>query len=115
MASESEGQAHGIRCGCRLLIRGLNQLQRGLPVLPGQGAEGEQAEGIGAGLEVVAAQGVAQCEVGLAGVEVEDAVAAVILLGRARGAKQPQVAPAAAALIGPLLESTAGRATNPIG
>jgi len=93
----------------------LNQLQRGLPFVPGQGAEGEQAEGISVGVEVVAAQGVAQGEVGLAGVEVEDAVAAVILMGRTRGAKQPQIAPAAAALVGPLLESTAGRATNPIG
>jgi len=98
-----------------LLIGGLNQLQRGLPVLPDQGAEGEQAERIGAGVEVVAAQGVAQSEVGLAGVEVEDAVAAVILLGRARGAQQAQVATAAAALVGPLLECTAGRAPNLIG
>jgi len=98
-----------------LLIRGLNQLQRGLPFVPGQGAEGEQAEGIGAGVEVVAAQCVAQGEVWLAGVEVEDAVAAVILVGRARGAKQSQVASAAPARLGPLLKSAAGRATNLIG
>jgi hypothetical protein len=83
--------------------------------LPGQGAESEQAEGISAGLEVVAPQGVAQGEVGLAGVELEDAIAAVILVGRACGAQQAQVAPAAPARLGPLLESTAGRATNLIG
>jgi len=83
--------------------------------LPGQGAEGEQAQGIGAGVEVVAAQGVAQGEVGLAGFEMEDAIAAVILEGRARGAKEAQVAPAAAARLGPLLEGTAGRAPNLIG
>ena len=43
------------------------------PILPGQGAEGQQAEGVGAGLELLAPQRVAQGEVGLAGLEVEDA------------------------------------------
>jgi len=66
-------------------------------------------------VEVVAAQCVAQGEVWLAGVEVEDAVAAVILVGLARGAKQSQVASAAPARLGPLLKSPAGRATNLIG
>jgi hypothetical protein len=93
----------------------MSQPQRGLPFFPGQGAEGEQAEGIGAGQEFVTAQSVAQGEVWLAGVEVENATAAVILVGRARGAKQSQVASAAPARVGPLLKSTAGRATNLIG
>ncbi|MGA8347871.1 MAG: hypothetical protein WB773_08600, partial [Isosphaeraceae bacterium] len=94
------------------LIRSLNQLQRGLPFLPSQGAQGEQAEGIGAGQELVTAQSVAQGDVRLAGVELENATAAVILVGRARGAKQSQVAAAAAAHVRPLLKSAAGRATN---
>ncbi|MGZ3393322.1 MAG: hypothetical protein ACXWPK_04195, partial [Isosphaeraceae bacterium] len=80
-------KAHECRCGSRLLIRSLNQLQRGLPFLPSQGAQGEQAEGIGAGQELVTAQSVAQSDVRLAGVELENATAAVILVGRARGAK----------------------------
>ena len=64
------------------------------------------------GPQFVTPQSVAQGDVRLAGVEVEDAVTAVILVGRARGAKQSQVAPAATARVGPVLERTAGRAAN---
>ena len=82
---------------------------------PSKWQQGEQAEGLGAGQEFVTAQSVAQGDVRLAGVELENATAAVILVGRARGAKQSQVASAAAARVGPLLESAAGRATHLIG
>ena len=98
-----------------LLIRVLNQLESGLPFFRRQGTEGEQAQRVGVGVELVTAQGVAEGKVGLAGVEMVDAITAMDQVGRERVAKQAQVAAAAAAGVGPVLESATGRATHLIG
>jgi hypothetical protein len=97
------------------LISGLSQSQGGLPFFPGQGAQGQQSAGIGIGPELVAAKSVAQSKVRLACIELENATAAMMIEGRAGRAEQPQIATASSARVGPLLNRTARRATNPIG
>jgi hypothetical protein len=94
---------------------GLRQLQGGFPVFLIKGAKGQQPAGIGVGLKLMAADRVAQGKGRLAGFEIEDALAPVVVVSGPRGAKQSKIAPTAAAPVSPILHCPTGGTSYLIG
>ena len=90
---------------------GLRQSQGRFPVFLMKGTKGQKLAGIRVGLKFMAADRVAQGKGRLAGFEVKDALPAVVVVSRPRGAKQAKIAPAAAAPVSPILDCPTGGAS----